>query len=148
MVKAKHSCWWWITSTRGPFHDDVIKWKHFPRYRPFVWGIPRSPVNSPHKGQCVCVCICLGYQVAEPFLGSSAWLLLVITLPLILLFLCYFMPLLSVFVHLPPWNTWCIRNVLPFLQLSCIHLVRVFVFFLLQWFGALVFSLICTWTNG
>ena len=33
------------------FHDDVIKWKHFPRYWPFVWGIPRSPVNSPHKGQ-------------------------------------------------------------------------------------------------
>ena len=32
-------------------HDDVIKWKHFPRYRPFVRGIHRSPVNSPHKGQ-------------------------------------------------------------------------------------------------
>ena len=32
-------------------HDDVIKWKHFPRYWPFVRGIPRSPVNSPHKGQ-------------------------------------------------------------------------------------------------
>ena len=32
-------------------HDDVIKWKHFPRYWPFVWGIHRSPVNSPHKGQ-------------------------------------------------------------------------------------------------
>ena len=32
-------------------HDDVIKWKHFPRYRPFVWGIHRSPVNSSHKGQ-------------------------------------------------------------------------------------------------
>ena len=30
---------------------DVIKWKHFPRYRPFVRGIHRSPVNSPHKGQ-------------------------------------------------------------------------------------------------
>ena len=30
---------------------DVIKWKHFPRYWPFVWGIHRSPVNSPHKGQ-------------------------------------------------------------------------------------------------
>ena len=25
--------------------------KHFPRYWPFVWGIHRSPVNSPHKGQ-------------------------------------------------------------------------------------------------
>ena len=32
-------------------HDDVIKWKHFPRNRPFVRGIHRSPVNSPHKGQ-------------------------------------------------------------------------------------------------
>ena len=32
-------------------HDDVIKWKHFPRYWPFVQGIHRSPVNSPHKDQ-------------------------------------------------------------------------------------------------
>ena len=32
-------------------HDDVIKWKHFPRYWPFVRGIHRSPMKSPHKGQ-------------------------------------------------------------------------------------------------
>ena len=32
-------------------HDDVIKWKHFPRCWPFVRGIHRSPVNSAHKGQ-------------------------------------------------------------------------------------------------
>ena len=32
-------------------HDDVIKWKHYPCYWPFVLGIHRSPVNSPHKGQ-------------------------------------------------------------------------------------------------
>ena len=32
-------------------HDDVIKWKHFPRYWPFVRGFHRSSVNSPHKGQ-------------------------------------------------------------------------------------------------
>ena len=32
-------------------HDGVIKWKHFPRYRPFLRGIHRSPVNSLHKGQ-------------------------------------------------------------------------------------------------
>ena len=38
-------------STVSAKHDDVIKWKHFPRYWPFVWGIHRSPVNSPHKGQ-------------------------------------------------------------------------------------------------
>ena len=31
--------------------DDGIKWKRFPRYWPFVQGIHRSPVNSPHKGQ-------------------------------------------------------------------------------------------------
>ena len=32
-------------------HDDVIKWKHFPRHFPFVKGIHRSPANSPHEGQ-------------------------------------------------------------------------------------------------
>ena len=33
------------------YHDDVIKWKHFPRYWPFVRRNNRSPLNSPHKGQ-------------------------------------------------------------------------------------------------
>ena len=32
-------------------HDDVIKWKHFPCYWPFVRGIHRSPGNSPLEGQ-------------------------------------------------------------------------------------------------
>ena len=32
-------------------HNDVIKWKHFPRYWTSVRGIHRCPVNSPHKGQ-------------------------------------------------------------------------------------------------
>ena len=31
-------------------HDDVIKWKHFPHYWPYVRGIYRSPVNSHKKG--------------------------------------------------------------------------------------------------
>ena len=31
--------------------DDVINWKHFSRYWPFLRGIHRWPVNSPHKGQ-------------------------------------------------------------------------------------------------
>ena len=35
----------------APTHDDVIKWKHFPRNWPSVRGFHRSPVNSPHKGQ-------------------------------------------------------------------------------------------------
>ena len=37
--------WSWLP------HDDVIKWKHFPRNWPFVRKIHRSPVNFPHKGQ-------------------------------------------------------------------------------------------------
>ena len=32
-------------------HGDVIKWKHFPRYWPFVRAIHWSSMNSPHKGQ-------------------------------------------------------------------------------------------------
>ena len=31
-------------------NDDVIKWKHFPRYWPFVWGVHRSPVVA-----CCCL---------------------------------------------------------------------------------------------
>ena len=42
----------WQRDVLSDSHDDVIKWKHFPRYWPFVRGIHRFPVNSPHKGQC------------------------------------------------------------------------------------------------
>ena len=43
----------YITRTfHRPFeHDDVMKWKNFPRYWTFARWIHRSPVNSPHKGQ-------------------------------------------------------------------------------------------------
>ena len=46
----------WLLTSSGValynyLHDNVIIWKHFPRNRPFVQGIHRSPVNSPHKGQ-------------------------------------------------------------------------------------------------
>ena len=33
------------------FHEDIIKWGHFPRYWPFVRGIHWSPVDFPHKCQ-------------------------------------------------------------------------------------------------
>ena len=46
-------------------HDDVIKWTYFPRYWPFVRGIHRSPVNSPHKGQ---------WRGALMFLWSAPWI--------------------------------------------------------------------------
>ena len=40
-----------VLSVFTDMHDDVIKWKHFPRNWPFVREIHRSPVNFPHKGQ-------------------------------------------------------------------------------------------------
>ena len=48
MLVARLSCTRLMTTIWKNSHDDVIKWKHFPRYWPFVRGIPRSPVNSPH----------------------------------------------------------------------------------------------------
>ena len=41
----------WVTRKNSAIHDDVIKRKHFQRYWPFVRGIHRWLVNSPHKGQ-------------------------------------------------------------------------------------------------
>ena len=31
-------------------HKDVMSWKHHPLHWPFVRGIHRAPVDSPHKG--------------------------------------------------------------------------------------------------
>ena len=42
---------WPATHWTPKRHYDVIQWKHFRHYWPSVRGIPRSPVNSPHKGQ-------------------------------------------------------------------------------------------------
>ena len=53
-----------VRRSAGTHSDDLVhllyirdqswwrhKWEHFPRYWPFVRGIHRSSVNSPHKGQ-------------------------------------------------------------------------------------------------
>ena len=58
-MKYIDSCWYCpvyttaieIKSPQFLLHDDIFKWKHFPRYWSFVRGIHRSPVNSPHIGQ-------------------------------------------------------------------------------------------------
>ena len=46
------NCWQLVPPPESEsYHDDVVKWKHFPRYGPFVWGIQWSLVNSTHKVQ-------------------------------------------------------------------------------------------------
>ena len=72
------ACWWPSTARcqdigrhsaeqdHVPYiHDDVIKWKHFRRYWPFVWGIHWPPVNSPHKA---------GDAELFMFLWSAPWI--------------------------------------------------------------------------
>ena len=43
---------WGVLNQLPPcrYHDDVIEWKHYPRYWPFVRRIQQSPVDSLHKG--------------------------------------------------------------------------------------------------
>ena len=47
----KHIISWYGVFIGTEAHEDVIKWKHFPRYWPLVPGIHWWLVNSPHKGQ-------------------------------------------------------------------------------------------------
>ena len=54
-------------------HDDVIKWKYFLRYWPFVWGIHRSPVNSPHKGQWRGALMFSGICALNKRLSKQSW---------------------------------------------------------------------------
>ena len=60
-IHGVHISW----SVWSLFHTDVIKWKLFPRYWPFVQGFHQSPVNSPHKGQ---------WHGAVMFSLISAWI--------------------------------------------------------------------------
>ena len=50
-IRGNFDCKTTNTSVPPQSHDDVMKWKHFPRYWPFARGIHRPPVDSPHKGQ-------------------------------------------------------------------------------------------------
>ena len=70
-------------------HDDIVKWKHFLRYWSFVRGIPRSSVNSPHKGQwhgammfsLICIWIniwinnCEAGDTVAPIMTSLWWVM-------------------------------------------------------------------------
>ena len=45
---------WWLRhagTTPHRIYDDTIKRNHHPRHWPFVRGIHRLPMDSPHKGQ-------------------------------------------------------------------------------------------------
>ena len=54
------------------FHDDVIKWKHFPHYWPFVRGIHRSPVNS-HTKASDAELWCFFYLHLKKPLSKQSW---------------------------------------------------------------------------
>ena len=69
--------WYCLSRINGPcflwYHDDAIKWKHFPRNWPFVRGIHRSPVNSPHKGQWRGALMFSFFFYLNKRLGKQSW---------------------------------------------------------------------------
>ena len=56
----------------SPSHDDIIKWKHFTRYRLFVRGIHRWPSNGQWRWKCFhlmtssCPCLLISLFAASP----------------------------------------------------------------------------------
>ena len=64
-----------ILLKRSRNYDEVIKWKHFPRYWAFLRGINRSPVDFPHKGSAtwnfgIFFYLCLNKRLSEQ---SRVW---------------------------------------------------------------------------
>ena len=60
----------WCFNVETVRHEDVIKWKHFPRHCPFVWGIHRLPLNSPLKGRSIIIIMLLMCGEVEMNPGS------------------------------------------------------------------------------
>ena len=57
---------------RNSSHDDVIKWKHFPRYWPFVRGIHRPPTITMHNCGVTIIVALLSWRGALVFSLISA----------------------------------------------------------------------------
>ena len=96
-------------------HDDVIKWKHFPRYWPFVRGIHHWLVNSPHKGQwrgvlmisLICTWIWVNNVEASDLLRHRAHYDVTVMIPLALYRGKYFHVIASsCSMTIPPCHTW------------------------------------------
>ena len=51
LVLVQRLTWYRNLLSHFCVHDDVIKWKYFPRCWPFVRGINRCPLNPPDKDQ-------------------------------------------------------------------------------------------------
>ena len=105
------------------YHDDVIKWKHFPRYWPFVWGIHWPPLRSPSDVTLM--------EVSQHALDSlyirSIWLLYIVMFFVNLIWYLYLF--------------WLNKHCLSLsLSLNSAHKG--------QRRGALMFSLICAWINA
>ena len=120
---------------KGSFHDDVIIWKHFPRYWSFVMmtssygNIFRvtghlcrefTPVNSPHKGRWrralmfSLICVWINCWLNNGEAGDSRRYRV-----------HYDVTIMVKWIHRSPMDS--------------LHIG--------QWRGAFMFSLMCAWTN-
>ena len=95
-------------------HDDVIKWKHFPRNWPFVRGIHRSPVNSPHKDQwrgalmfsliCVWINGWVNNREAGDLRRYRAHYCVIVMIRLRLILISAYRPMIMAISFLHPWS--------------------------------------------
>ena len=69
----------------GSTHDDVIKWKHLPRYWSFVWWIYRSPVNSRTKARKTRTQLCYVVNIMAADVLATKWARASVTIILTLL---------------------------------------------------------------
>ena len=61
-------CYNWLNGLWRIYHDDVIKWKHFPRFGPVVMGMPsHRPVT---RGFDIFFDLCLNKRLSEQ---SKRW---------------------------------------------------------------------------
>ena len=98
-----------IFSYLQQFHDDIIKWKHFPRYWTFVQGIHPSQVNSPHKGQWPGALIFSLICALNKWLSKQLW---------------------GWWFEMPSRSLWChcnvvtisLRKIIAYMQSSPVHL--------------------------
>ena len=115
-------------------YDDVIKWKHFPRCWPFVRGIHRLPVINNFGGRvCKYETLVCGYYTTKDGHAHK------MTIKRLRIWWRHQVETFSALLAFCAGNSSVTGD---FPAYICIYIYKG------QWRRALMFSLICSWTNS
>ena len=125
----------WSAQQNVTMHADIIKWKHFPCYWPFAQGIHQSAVNSLHKdqwhGALMFSLICTWTNGSGNNWDTSGWRRHCAHYDVTLMYTSHWN-------YISHHKIYCAGNSPVNSEFPSQN----------QWHGALMFSLICAWTNG